>query len=299
MIQDILEAHRKEVQQEATQFIQANFSGANLAGANFSGANLAGANFVGAHLNGANLNGANFTGGTIQEAQVYPDNQAVFPGGNLVAPPLIPSTEAVYNIQAKVLSWEPRVFLFEQFLQEFECDHLIQLAQPLMKPSSVVNSETGAAYVDEVRTSKGCFLFANQHKEDGILKSIYQRLAMVTQIPETNAQSFQILHYDVGQKYLPHFDAYDPQLPTYNKLMERGGQRFLTVLLYLNTPEQGGETEFPKVQLKVPAVKGNALVFFSCLPDGTMDPLSLHGGCPVEVGDKWVATRWMHMREFV
>ncbi|BAF10504.1 Os02g0827100, partial [Oryza sativa Japonica Group] len=38
--------------------------------------------------------------------------------------------------------------------------------------------------------------------------------------------------------------------------------------------------------------------FWSMKPDATLDPLSLHGGCPVIKGNKWSSTKWMHVREY-
>ena len=38
--------------------------------------------------------------------------------------------------------------------------------------------------------------------------------------------------------------------------------------------------------------RGDAVLFHSLTPDGTIDPRSLHGGCPVVQGEKWVATKW-------
>lgn len=44
--------------------------------------------------------------------------------------------------------------------------------------------------------------------------------------------------------------------------------------------------------------KGDALLFFSLHLDATIDPLSLHGSCPVIEGEKWSATKWIHVRSF-
>ncbi|CAN0924404.1 Probable prolyl 4-hydroxylase 4 [Linum grandiflorum] len=44
--------------------------------------------------------------------------------------------------------------------------------------------------------------------------------------------------------------------------------------------------------------KGDALLFFSLHPDATTDPASLHGSCPVIEGEKWSATKWIHVRSF-
>ncbi|KAG6529084.1 hypothetical protein ZIOFF_011278 [Zingiber officinale] len=44
--------------------------------------------------------------------------------------------------------------------------------------------------------------------------------------------------------------------------------------------------------------KGDALLFFSLHPNATTDPKSLHGGCPVIEGEKWSATKWIHVASF-
>ena len=33
--------------------------------------------------------------------------------------------------------------------------------------------------------------------------------------------------------------------------------------------------------------KAHAILFYSQLPNGALDPMSLHGGCPVVEGTKW------------
>lgn len=40
--------------------------------------------------------------------------------------------------------------------------------------------------------------------------------------------------------------------------------------------------------------KGRAVLFYSQTPNETLDPYSLHGGCPVLAGDeKWIANIWI------
>ena len=43
---------------------------------------------------------------------------------------------------------------------------------------------------------------------------------------------------------------------------------------------------------------GDALLFYSMHPNGTFDKHALHGGCPVEQGEKWVATKWIRDKCF-
>lgn len=44
--------------------------------------------------------------------------------------------------------------------------------------------------------------------------------------------------------------------------------------------------------------KGDALLFFSLEPNAIPDTNSLHGGCPVIEGEKWSATKWIHVDSF-
>lgn len=170
-----------------------------------------------------------------------------------------------------------------------------------------MDSATGGSVDSTVRTSSGTFLAAHQ---DEIVTRIEQRLAHVTMIPEENGESLQILKYINGQKYEPHTDYFHDSV---NSDPAHGGQRIATVLMYLTTPEEGGETVFPyatpavtgdgwsdcaKAGLAVKAKRGNALLFYSLKPDGTDDFKSTHGSCPTLKGTKYSATKWIHVGTF-
>jgi prolyl 4-hydroxylase len=81
--------------------------------------------------------------------------------------------------------------------------------------------------------------------------------------------------------------------------------------------EAGGETVFPASQVNSSLVAdwdeltecakagfsvrphmGDALLFWSMKPDATLDASSLHGGCPVVKGNKWSATKWLHVEKY-
>jgi prolyl 4-hydroxylase len=68
--------------------------------------------------------------------------------------------------------------------------------------------------------------------------------------------------------------------------------------MYLHTTEEGGETIFPRANVSVKPIKGNAVLFYNCLPSGQEDTLSLHGGAPVKKGEKWIATKWLRSGVF-
>ena len=213
----------------------------------------------------------------------------------------------VWNGRIEQLSWEPRAFLLHNFLSEEECDHLIELGKPSLVKSTVVDSDTGGSVDSEVRTSSGTFL---RHGQDDIVANIEERIATVTMLPDENGESLQILRYVDGQKYEPHTDYFHDKV---NVNPSHGGQRIATVLMYLSTPEEGGETVFPNAKdkvtgegwsdcarrgLAVKAKKGNALFFYSLKPDGTGDMKSTHGSCPTLKGEKYSATKLIHVGSF-
>lgn len=209
----------------------------------------------------------------------------------------------------EIISWEPRAFVYHNFLSKEECEYLIAQAKPHMRKSTVVDSKTGKSKDSRVRTSSGMFL---KRGKDKTIMNLERRIADFTFIPVENGEGLQVLHYEEGQKYDPHFDYFVDEFNTKN-----GGQRVATVLMYLSDVEEGGETIFPAAQgnysavpwwnelsecgkkgLSVKPKMGDALLFWSMRPDATLDPSSLHGGCPVIKGNKWSSTKWMHVDEY-
>ncbi|KAG8660047.1 hypothetical protein MANES_02G110601v8 [Manihot esculenta] len=188
---------------------------------------------------------------------------------------------------AEVISWEPRSFIYHNFLSKEECDYLINLAKPHMQKSVVVDSKTGKSKDSKVRTSSGTFL---PRGRDEKIREIEKRISDFTFIPVEHGEGLQVLHYEVGQKYEPHFDYFKDEFNTMN-----GGQRIATLLMYLSDVEEGGETVFPSAKgnysavpwwnelsecgkggLSVKPKMGDALLFWSMNPDASLDPSSLH-----------------------
>ncbi|GAU34235.1 hypothetical protein TSUD_210170 [Trifolium subterraneum] len=210
----------------------------------------------------------------------------------------------------EIISWEPRASIHHNFLTKEECEHIINIAKPHMQKSAVVDNLTGKSLNSSARTSSGAFIARGRDK---ILRNIEKRIADITFIPVEHGEQFNVLHYEVGQKYEPHFDYFNDKYSTRN-----GGQRIATMLMYLSDVEEGGETVFPfakgnvssvpwwndlsecgKKGLSVKPKMGDAILFWSMKPDSTLDPSSLHGACPVIKGDKWSCAKWMRMGEHI
>ena len=187
----------------------------------------------------------------------------------------------------------PMLVVFGNLLSDQECDALIEAAQPRMARSLTVQTATGGEEVNDNRTSRGMFF---QRGENEVVARIEARIARLLQWPVENGEGLQILHYQPGAEYKPHYDYFDPQESGTARILQRGGQRVGTLVMYLNEPARGGGTTFPDVGLEVLPKRGHAVFFAYDRPHAATR--TLHGGAPVLEGDKWVATKWLREKEF-
>jgi len=183
---------------------------------------------------------------------------------------------------------QPRIVVFSDLLSPEECQELIALATPRLARSQTVVNATGSSEVNEARTSSGMFFGRG---ENPLCERLEARIAALLNWPVERGEGIQILHYLPGAEYKPHFDYFDPHQPGTPTILQRGGQRVGTLVMYLNTPEAGGATVFPDAGMDVHAVAGHAVFFSYAVPHPSSG--TLHGGAPVRNGDKWVATKWL------
>eukprot|EP00802_Teleaulax_amphioxeia_P014296 Tamp_14358.p1 GENE.Tamp_14358~~Tamp_14358.p1 ORF type:complete len:532 (-),score=102.92 Tamp_14358:40-1410(-) len=195
----------------------------------------------------------------------------------------------------------------------------------MLKPS-----RTDAGLKQEVRSSIATFFTPEDEMAVPAIAKLKQRAFDVTKLPFENQEELQMQRYREprdasGQKdfYVPHFDSQP----------EHDRKRVATIILYLEEPEEGGETIFPMVHvnstirnkhlfshtvtqdmamnlwrdgicgkaasgksdvLAVKPKKGSAVLFYTLMPDGTLDKHSVHGSCPVIKGTKTVCQQWIN-----
>ncbi|QNK03734.1 2OG-Fe(II) oxygenase [Dyella telluris] len=195
-----------------------------------------------------------------------------------------------HPVKVTVSTDAPVVRVLEGLLTPQECDELIAEASPRLGRSLTVDVD-GRQQTDQRRTSQGMFFAIG---ETPLVQRIEQRIADLLAIPVSHGEGLQILHYQPGQEYEPHFDWFNPDQPGFSMVTARGGQRIASVVMYLNTPEEGGGTAFPRIGLTVTAMRGSAVYFAY----DTGDAASLHAGLPVIKGEKWIATKWLRERPY-
>jgi len=188
---------------------------------------------------------------------------------------------------------QPRVVVFGNLLAPEECDAIIEASRPRMARSETVAEAKDGSEVNAARTSSGMFF---ERGETDVVARVERRIARLLDWPLENGEGLQVLHYQPGAEYQPHYDYFDSKHASTASILKRGGQRLATLVMYLNTPKRGGATTFPDIKMAVAPVRGNA-VFFS-YPVADPSSLSLHGGAPVLEGEKWVATKWLRHGRF-
>jgi prolyl 4-hydroxylase len=170
---------------------------------------------------------------------------------------------------------------------------LIHGVQNKIKRSTVVDNTTGVGVINTNRTSSGSFYRIRENK---IVTYVEGMLSALFQFPEEHGEGLQILKYEKGQEYKPHYDYFNPKNSGSHVQLKRGGQRIATAIVYLTDVEVGGATVFPDAGLEVYPKKGRVLYF--AYPTPTPESKTLHGGAPVVEGTKWVATKWIHGQPF-
>ena len=109
-----------------------------------------------------------------------------------------------------MLSWNPRAVFFPSFLDEARCKRIVELAAARLAPSSLaLRAGDTASNTADIRTSQGTFLVGADDKE-GVLEYLERRIADVTMLPVRHGEPFNVLRYEVGQKYDSHYDTFDP-----------------------------------------------------------------------------------------
>ena len=185
-----------------------------------------------------------------------------------------------------------KVFLVKNLLSDQECDLLLNNIS-LNNNLSFVESEVvqdGSNKKTDYRKSKQVWLNDN---DSPVSKKITEIAKIFTGLPEKNMEDLQVVEYDISGYFNEH---YDPDTIYDNSNIK---DRAYTLLFYLNNVEEGGETFFNKLNLKITPSKGDA-IFFKSLNQDTKELLlnSLHQGMVITKGKKIICNKWIHLNEF-
>ncbi|GAB2516454.1 prolyl hydroxylase family protein [Microbulbifer agarilyticus] len=179
-----------------------------------------------------------------------------------------------------------QLYTFEQFLSVEECQQVIELVRPHLRPSTTTNK---ADQYRGYRTSRTCDL--------GLMGSplaaeLDQRICDTMGINPNYSESIQAQWYREGQQFKQHTDYFEPGSEEYRRFAGKRGQRTWTFMIYLNADCEGGETRFTELDKSFVPNTGCAVIWNSLDKNGLPNPDSMHWGMPVTRGEKVIITKW-------
>lgn len=180
------------------------------------------------------------------------------------------------------------MFVVRNFLSPDECAALVAMIDADVKPSTLL---TGGANIS-LRTSETCRLSSREP----LVAEVERRMVELLGIPLSHSETVQGQRYAVGQQFRMHNDYFAGGQAYSETVASEGGQRTWTAMVFLNRPDAGGCTNFPRAQVKVAPETGMLLTWNNNDRQGLSNPFSHHEGMPVEAGIKYILTKWFRER---
>jgi prolyl 4-hydroxylase len=178
------------------------------------------------------------------------------------------------------------IFTIPNFLTDDECDYLCNYIENNNTRSTVAGLGSEKSVYNEGRTSSTSTIPDNDPKFQTINNKMYDELGISSEYSEPTQGQI----YLEGQYFNYHNDYFEGD--SYTNHCLSSGQRTWTFMLYLNDVEEGGETEFPRLNQKISPTKGTAIVWKNSDGTGSENPASHHSGLAIVKGKKVIITKW-------
>lgn len=176
------------------------------------------------------------------------------------------------------------LYVVQHFMTPEECEEMCRLVDATARPSTLYEGTE----IDGYRTSYSGDLDA-WHP---LVQIIEGRICKLMGIDRRHGETVQGQRYEVGQVFKPHQDYFHTTQSYWEMEKARGGQRSWTAMIYLNEPGGGGETNFPKAGMCITPRTGMLVMWCNVNPMGATEERTLHEGCAVTAGTKYIVTKW-------
>ena len=200
----------------------------------------------------------------------------------------IPARELADLGLRRVPSSKVELYTLPGFLPPELCEGLIKLIDQDRRPSPIADANGDPFF----RTSETCDLSA----AEPAVQDLEQRLRALNGLDPRLGEPVQGQRYEVGQEFKPHTDYFEPNGVDYFRYCSVSGQRTWTFMIYLNDVEAGGGTRFKLLDKIIRPEGGKLLCWYNRLPDGSVNPATLHHGMKVRKGVKYIITKWYRER---
>jgi len=214
----------------------------------------------------------------------------------------------LHPVPVEVLHPKPHeVLLFHNVISASESAQLGRIAANKLKQSAIGQAKE----LSEIRVSRNAWL------EDGVaamVDKINLRTDRLTRLQSSATwamhgeglkrkeefEFLQVAEYGIGGHYNVHQDPmFVYKESTFvaesveAKVPYLTGDRMSTLMYYLSDVAAGGITAFPRLGIGANPEQGAAIFWHNIKRSGASDMAMLHGGCPVVLGSKLVANKWM------
>jgi len=195
---------------------------------------------------------------------------------------------------AVTLCESPLVRQIPGLIPKHVCQWMIEHARPRLTRALVYDAVEDKSLANQTRTNTVALF--NVTNADLVSVLIQVQMCANTGVSFRQLEPLSVLHYDVGEQIIEHFDFVDPDAPTFDQQVAEYGQRKVTFLLYLNEDYTGGETEMPKIGISHKGQLGGGFFFVNIQGNDEPDLRTLHAGRPPIRGEKWVISQWVRSR---
>jgi len=225
--------------------------------------------------------------------------------------------------QVEIVSMQPYRSMMHNVFHEHELQWMVNFSRPQL--TQLRELERSQKIFDETKGDKNKRKFImktiqtwfndfdydwsgeNNHKlvYPHLLK-LTRRLELATQLVigqnKYCATEYQVTHYGLGGLCETHIDPYGYiegaglyESPEVQRLKQTG-DIFGTLMGYLNHVEAGGATAFcePFHEEIISPNRGSVAFWWSLDRKGHRLQETLHGGCPILKGSKWIFNKWVH-----
>jgi len=190
----------------------------------------------------------------------------------------------------KLPTEQAELFAVGNFFTPEECGRLMAIIDAVAQPSRAYD----AAYTSGHRTSYS----GDVDPHDPFIKKLQRRIDDLLGIDPSYGETIQGQRYLPGQEFQAHTDWFPASTAYWEQEKARGGQRSFTAMAFLNPVDEGGSTDFPRLNISIEPRPGALLIWNNADPEGVPNPWTIHAGKPVVRGVKYIITKWYRTRRW-
>ncbi|CAG7720789.1 unnamed protein product, partial [Allacma fusca] len=186
-------------------------------------------------------------------------------------------------LRMEFLARNPDIVQAYEILQDKQLETIISDARKIVGGLGSIKKDKGQASPHSKRLSQAEVIAWTDDASGNVLSDKIRQLSGLRNI----SPEFQVESFPFGGHYLPRNDQ------TLLKNGNVSSDPIAHFIFHVNSVDSGGYTVFPSLGVAAKPDKGSVVFWYSQYGDGRTDSSTNYGSCPVLVGQKWVANKWI------